>query len=57
MCAEKIVIVRLIHSGICAFFGYSAFIAFIILGNYPSAVLGLVSGNSFVCFKLSKITF
>ncbi|XP_018562037.1 heme transporter hrg1-B-like [Anoplophora glabripennis] len=36
--------IRLIHSGICAFFGYSAFFAFIVLKNYPSAVLGLISG-------------
>ncbi|KAJ8951242.1 hypothetical protein NQ318_010270 [Aromia moschata] len=35
---------RLVHASVCAFFGYSAFIAFVVLKNYPSAVLGLISG-------------
>nr|CAI5869232.1 unnamed protein product [Callosobruchus analis] len=36
----------IIHSGICVIFGYSAFIAFIILENYPSAVLGFIAGST-----------
>ncbi|KAJ8925611.1 hypothetical protein NQ315_009451 [Exocentrus adspersus] len=39
-------IVRLIHAGIGAFVGYSAFVAFIVLKNYPSAIYGLVSGST-----------
>ncbi|CAH1992453.1 unnamed protein product [Acanthoscelides obtectus] len=36
----------LVYSGVCTLLGYSAFVTFIILGNYPAAVLGFVSGST-----------
>nr|XP_023019739.1 uncharacterized protein LOC111508466 [Leptinotarsa decemlineata] len=39
-------IFHLFWTGLCSIFGYSAFIAFLLLKNYPSAVLGLLSGTT-----------
>ncbi|KAG5876846.1 hypothetical protein JTB14_002902 [Gonioctena quinquepunctata] len=37
---------HLLWSGLCSFFGYSGFVAFLILKNYPSAVMGIISGTT-----------